>query len=290
MTNQEPAGSEETKKFYDRVGWRKKDSKFIDNHMFGVKEDGPIRIYLHNLHMERVRFALTRAGNSIKLLECGCGGNPAMELLDLCSEYKGVDFSETGVKETNEQLKSTMIPCEATQADICKLPFNDNQFDAVYSAHMLYHIPDSAGQKSALHEMMRVLKPGGVLVLITANPRPLLFPIRFLKRLFADTPVVAYISNFIRRKPPIPYKPMPLNWIRHQISQFGAVEFATFGIPSTFFNQSITEYKGMGKLLWKLIRWLDITYPQASAHLGNYAQVTVIKSADNASLTNHSTQ
>ena len=43
---------------------------------------------------------------------------------------------------------------------------------------MLYHIPDSAGQRSALHEMLRVVRPGGVLVLITANPRPLLFPIR----------------------------------------------------------------------------------------------------------------
>ena len=55
-------------------------------------------------------------------------------------------------------------------------------FDAVYSAHMIYHIDDIKAQEMALSDLMRVVRPGGIVVLITANPRPLLFPIRFLKR------------------------------------------------------------------------------------------------------------
>lgn len=278
MPKPESTGSEETKRFYNDVGWRKQDGKVVDLRLFGVKEDGPIRIHLHNVHTERVRSALMRAGDRIKLLECGCGGNPATNLMDLCSEYTGVDFSEVGLEEANEQLKGAAIPCEVRQADVCKLPFADYQFDAVYSAHMLYHIPDSAGQRSALHEMLRVLKPTGVLVLITANPRPLLFPVRLLKRLVADTPAVGQTANFMRPKPPLPYRPMPLSWIRRQIIQYGSVEFATHGLPSTAFNQRITEYSGVGRKLWGLIRWLDVTFPHASAYLGNYAQVTVVKS------------
>ena len=42
MTNVVSAGSDKTKRFYDRVGWRKQDGKVVDLHMFGVKEDGPI--------------------------------------------------------------------------------------------------------------------------------------------------------------------------------------------------------------------------------------------------------
>lgn len=271
-------GSEKTKQFYDSEGWQKRDGQVIDRHLFGVKEDGPIRKYLYELHVERIRAALMRAGYPIALLECGCGGNPATSFLDLCSEYVGVDFSETGLEVANEELKGAAIPCQLRQADVCKLPFDDGRFDAVYSAHMLYHIPDSAAQRTALHEMLRVVKPGGVLVLITANPRPWLFPIRFLKRLVADTPAIGNIANAMRREAPLPYQPMPLNWIRRQVSQSGSVELVTYGLPSTAFNQHVTEYRGIGKQLWKLIRWLDTHYPHASAYLGNYTQVTVVKS------------
>ena len=287
MANPEPTGSDETREFYDRVGWRKQDGKVMDLHLFGVKEDGPIRIYLHNVHMERVRSALMRAGDRIKLLECGCGGNPATNLTDLCSEYTGIDFSQVGLEEAKERLKGAAIPFEVRQADVCKLPFDNDYFDAVYSAHMLYHIPDAAAQRSALHEMLRVVKPTGVLVLITANPRPLLFPVRLLKRLVADTPVVGSIANFMRPKPPVPYRPMPLHWYRRQMIKYGSVEFISYGLPSTAFNQCITEYSGVGRKLWELIRWLDVTFPQASAYLGNYVQVTVVKSVLDADLTTY---
>ena len=85
-------GSEETKQFYDRLGWRKQKGEVVDRTLFGVKEDGPIRKYLYWVHTERVRSALKRAGDRIRLLECGCGGTPAINLLDLCSDYTGVDF------------------------------------------------------------------------------------------------------------------------------------------------------------------------------------------------------
>ena len=106
------------------------------------------------------------------------------------------------------------IPYELKQADVCHLPFNDNQFDAVYSAHMLYHIPDPGAQKLALQEMLRVIKPNGVLVLITANPRPLLFPVRFFMRLVANISWVRQIAKSLGRQSPLPYKPMPLGWLR----------------------------------------------------------------------------
>ena len=44
MTDSQPAGTESTRRFYDRIGWLKQDGKLVDSHMFGVKEDGPIRV------------------------------------------------------------------------------------------------------------------------------------------------------------------------------------------------------------------------------------------------------
>ena len=89
-------GTEETKRFYDEKGWKEQDGKSVDLHLFGVKEDGPIRMELHRLHLNRVRSALSLAGTPLNLLECGCGGSPAREFLDLCARYTGVDFSDTG--------------------------------------------------------------------------------------------------------------------------------------------------------------------------------------------------
>lgn len=47
-------------------------------------------------------------------------------------------------------------------SDITCLPYRDNTFDAILCVHILEHIPDDA---KAIHELRRVLKPGGWAVL-----------------------------------------------------------------------------------------------------------------------------
>ena len=48
------------------------------------------------------------------------------------------------------------------QADICDLPLDDDSFDFVFASHVLEHIQDD---HSALREIARVLRPGGVAIL-----------------------------------------------------------------------------------------------------------------------------
>lgn len=49
-------------------------------------------------------------------------------------------------------------PLADIKADICNLPFNDNEFDIILCNHVLEHIPDDT---KAMYELYRVLKPGG---------------------------------------------------------------------------------------------------------------------------------
>ena len=49
-------------------------------------------------------------------------------------------------------------PIADVKADICDLPFSDNEFDVVFCNHVLEHIPDD---KKAMQELYRVLKEGG---------------------------------------------------------------------------------------------------------------------------------
>ena len=62
---------------------------------------------------------------------------------------KNLDF-------TTSDLNS---PLADVKADICNLPFNDNEFDVIFCNHVLEHIPDDT---KAMHELYRVLKPNGM--------------------------------------------------------------------------------------------------------------------------------
>jgi len=50
-------------------------------------------------------------------------------------------------------------PLADVKADICNLPFSDNEFDVILCNHLLEHIPDDT---KAIQELYRVLKPGGM--------------------------------------------------------------------------------------------------------------------------------
>lgn len=49
-------------------------------------------------------------------------------------------------------------PLADVKADICNLPFKDNEFDIILCNHVLEHIPDDT---KAMQELYRVLKPEG---------------------------------------------------------------------------------------------------------------------------------
>ena len=49
-------------------------------------------------------------------------------------------------------------PLADVKADICDLPFLENEFDFIFCNHVLEHIPDDT---KAMQELFRVLKPGG---------------------------------------------------------------------------------------------------------------------------------
>ncbi|TDU42838.1 methyltransferase family protein [Gelidibacter sediminis] len=49
-------------------------------------------------------------------------------------------------------------PLADVKADICNLPFKDNEYDIILCNHVLEHIPDDT---KAMQELYRIMKPGG---------------------------------------------------------------------------------------------------------------------------------
>ncbi|MDU8885263.1 methyltransferase domain-containing protein [Yeosuana sp. MJ-SS3] len=63
-------------------------------------------------------------------------------------KMKNLDYTTTDLKS----------PLAEVKADICDLPFSDNEFDVILCNHVLEHIPEDT---KAMQELYRVLKPGG---------------------------------------------------------------------------------------------------------------------------------
>lgn len=87
--------------------------------------------------------------------------NSALKVLHFAPEqafYK-LFRSQKNLEYTTTDLFS---PLADVKADICNLPFEDNQYDVILCNHVLEHIPDDT---KAMQELYRVLKPGGMAIL-----------------------------------------------------------------------------------------------------------------------------
>jgi len=63
------------------------------------------------------------------------------------------------MKHLNYTTTDLESPLADVKADICDLPFADNEFDVIFCNHVLEHIPDDT---KAMQELFRVLKKGGM--------------------------------------------------------------------------------------------------------------------------------
>jgi arsenite methyltransferase len=66
----------------------------------------------------------------------------------------------------NARLENVADRVELIDGDARKLPFAENSFDVVVSSWALHNIYDPAGRETAVREIVRVLKPGGHVLMI----------------------------------------------------------------------------------------------------------------------------
>ena len=108
-----------------------------------------------------------RAGE--RLLDLGCGfGRHAYEGLRRGAHVVACDLAIPELAETRRIVAAMRAEDEidddtigtAAAADATRLPFPDDTFDRAIASEVLEHIPDDTG---AMAELMRVLRPGGVL-------------------------------------------------------------------------------------------------------------------------------
>lgn len=93
------------------------------------------------------------------VLEIGYGmGRDHLELAKRGAVLSGIDITPKNLEITREHLDVFGYTSDLHVGDAESLPFENNQFDFVYSFGVLHHTPN---MEKAIQEVYRVLKPGG---------------------------------------------------------------------------------------------------------------------------------
>ena len=117
---------------------------------------------------EIARWQTARGPRPYRLLDVGCGTGTLVGLLardPLAELLVGLDYAAAMVQRSTQKFAHLEQPAapRALRADAEMLPFADSSFDVVACCHSFHHYPHQA---KVVHGFRRVLRPGGLLVLI----------------------------------------------------------------------------------------------------------------------------
>jgi ubiquinone/menaquinone biosynthesis C-methylase UbiE len=159
---------------------------------------------------------LPRGGH---ILEIGCGRGIALPpILRLLHPERlvGLDVDRSALEHASAHLQACAVSAELHQGDVRALPFAAASFDLVIDFGTCHHIRAPA---LALREIVRVLRPGGLLVCETVSSQILSHPIRTRGRRlpWAVVPELQVVREGVlwkaRMKVPVAAGPRCTTWI-----------------------------------------------------------------------------
>ena len=143
---------------------------FKEGQRQGWKHFAPLEMMTTPVAARLVKFAGVRAGHA--LLDVGCGtGVVAITAARHGARVHGLDLTPELLDRARENARIANVTLDFREGDVEALPFGDGAFDVVLSqfGHMFAPRPDVA-----VAEMLRVLKPGGMIAFATWPPELLI--------------------------------------------------------------------------------------------------------------------
>jgi ubiquinone/menaquinone biosynthesis C-methylase UbiE len=148
------------REYWDKLAERGPDRSVMDhNDRLGHKIE-----YLTLVRDQAILSALKEMPCPARVLDFGCGSGNLSRMLS-ANDYNpvGVDISFELLGHTRDQPMADGL---FVQYDGEQLPFPSNCFNACVTHEVLIHMVDDALIAQGLSEIMRVLKPGGVLIAV----------------------------------------------------------------------------------------------------------------------------
>jgi ubiquinone/menaquinone biosynthesis C-methylase UbiE len=138
----------------------------------------------HDIHTPAERAAWDRildfilpSAGALDALDIGCGtGFLSLEVASRGHRVVGIDFAPSMIAEARKKAAERHLAIRFEEANAEQLPFATASFDIAVSRHLLWTLPHP---QQAIAEWVRVLRPGGRLIIIESqadvspSPEPL---------------------------------------------------------------------------------------------------------------------
>lgn len=126
------------------------------------------------VHAEADSMAQTLAACAITpnmpVLDVACGpGIVACALAKAGAQVTGIDLTPAMLEQARQRAQRMGVAVAYDCADAQNLPFAEGRFDRVVTRYSFHHVLQPA---KVLAEMVRVCRPGGLVVVIDATPAP----------------------------------------------------------------------------------------------------------------------
>jgi len=272
------------KEWYERYGWQTNEQGFYkDTASFSQATPTGHGLYELMSHLS----ILDRFSGGEFVLDAASGAIAHPEYLAFSWFFKSrvcVDMSTKALTEANSKLRQGDFCC---LADICRLPFQDQVFDAAISGYTIQHVPETQ-QIRAVTELYRVLRPNAHLCILTGvrysmKRRGFFFLLRFVRRILNILHLIRSPSvHLSSAKTDIEVPPHELYFFPRDISWWKDIsrELTTrYSIESLrILNRSEFEWWfGRSNSAAKALRLIESALPGLTSGISAYCLIDICK-------------
>ena len=254
---------EQTRRFYDSVGWIADDQGVIG-------EDK----YFRNFGSEHAAYGANVTAKPAALLEgvgktvliAGPGDLPESHIraAEHFDKVVCADISENSIEICKKKLGDKG---EYYRTSLLDLPLDDGAVDAALCTHVIYHI-DKNHQRQAISELIRVTKPGGRIIIVYCNPNaPLMLMQGILKLLKV---------NKLLGKQKLYTHYYPLSWWS-RFSENSIVEFMPHQAISSNQAKVLLPHGSMQRVFYKWAARFEDAHPDLAVKLWSYLTIKIIR-------------
>jgi ubiquinone/menaquinone biosynthesis C-methylase UbiE len=144
--------------------WNRRAPRFDED--FGHS----IRTPAERAAWDRILDLVLPGRGALDALDAGCGtGFLTFELAARGHHVTGVDFAPAMLAEARRKAAARGVSVRFEEADAEQLPFGPGSFDLAISRHLLWTL---AHPEAAIDEWIRVLRPGGRLIVVDGQFDP----------------------------------------------------------------------------------------------------------------------